>query len=572
MKYKLIGENDYLFSLKEIIAKNRGVPSLNVLINLDSSVENSPYLLDNIEKARDLLIKHLNNMSRIHILQDSDFDGVTSATMLYNYLKEIYDEKLITWNTHKGKEHGIILEEFEGLEFDLLICPDSASSDFKEHKILKEKGIDIIVLDHHIADRESEDAIIVNNQLSKNYPNKSLSAVGIVYKFLQVLDECFNLDKSKDYLDMVAFGLIADCMDTREPETRYYINEGIKNVKNHFLKALIKKQSFSIKRLNITSISFYIVPLVNALFRIGSIEERKDLFRAFTDSKTLVPYKKRGSDIETEILFYEDFARRCSNLKNKQNKERDKYVDILKEQVDKFKTDKHNLLVINSDFIENKNFTGLIANKLAGDYIKPTLILSENKEKGVYTGSGRNFNRSPIESLKKEIEVSKLANYVAGHDNAFGLGIKKENIRKLVNYFNNLDIDLREKVFMVDFIMKEFNITKEIVIEFDSLVDLYGQEFKEPMVAVKDVMAKEVKFNDKMTVMSFVGKNNIKYVKFFPTDKDLELLSNKNSIIEIVGSLSINEFNGNKTYQFVIEDYNVLEYIEETKEELDFDW
>ena len=86
------------------------------------------------------------------------------------------------------------------------------SNDYEKHKELKEKGIDIIVLDHHEAPKISEDAIIVNNQLCE-YPNKSLCGVGIVYKFLQALDEELWQSKADNYLDLVAIGEIGDSMD-----------------------------------------------------------------------------------------------------------------------------------------------------------------------------------------------------------------------------------------------------------------------------------------------------------------------------------------------------------------------
>lgn len=86
--------------------------------------------------------------------------------------------------------------------------PDSSSNDYEEHKTLKEMGYDILVLDHHEADHYSENAVVVNNQLSKDYPNKSLSGVGVVYKFLERFEELYLNGKTfiKNYIDLVALG------------------------------------------------------------------------------------------------------------------------------------------------------------------------------------------------------------------------------------------------------------------------------------------------------------------------------------------------------------------------------
>lgn len=108
----------------------------------------------------------------------------------------------------------------------LVIAPDSSSNEYDIHQSLAEKGIEIIVLDHHHADLVSEYACVVNNQLC-NYPTKSLSGVGIVYKLCQCLDEMLNLEISNNFLDIVAMGLVGDMMDLREFETRYLVSQGL---------------------------------------------------------------------------------------------------------------------------------------------------------------------------------------------------------------------------------------------------------------------------------------------------------------------------------------------------------
>ena len=103
---------------------------------------------------------------------------------------------------------------------DLLIVPDAGSNDYKEHKILSDRGVEVIVLDHHEADKISTDAIIVNNQFH-NYPNKGLSGVGVVYKFCQVLDDTLGVKYADLFLDLVAIGLVGDMMSLLDFETKH---------------------------------------------------------------------------------------------------------------------------------------------------------------------------------------------------------------------------------------------------------------------------------------------------------------------------------------------------------------
>jgi single-stranded-DNA-specific exonuclease len=98
----------------------------------------------------------------------------------------------IYYRIHTGKQHGIILDTIPK-DVKLVIAPDSSSNDYDEHKALYERGVDVLVIDHHEADTISEYACIINNQLC-DYPTKSLSGVGMVYKFCSYLDELCNVD------------------------------------------------------------------------------------------------------------------------------------------------------------------------------------------------------------------------------------------------------------------------------------------------------------------------------------------------------------------------------------------
>ena len=111
---------------------------------------------------------------------------------------------------HEGKQHGLndCLDYINSHDFKLVIVPDAGSNDYEAHSALKEKGIKTIILDHHLADKVSEDAIVINNQLC-DYPNKELSGVGVVYQFCRYIDETVNSSSkyAQNYLDLVALGL-----------------------------------------------------------------------------------------------------------------------------------------------------------------------------------------------------------------------------------------------------------------------------------------------------------------------------------------------------------------------------
>lgn len=125
----------------------------------------------------------------------------------------------------------------------MIIAPDASSNEEELHKRLFEQGIDVLVIDHHEAESVSKYACVINNQLC-NYPNKTLSGAGMVYKFCCYLDELMNCSNADDFLDLTALALVADMMDIRNLETRHLITKGLNHLRNPFFKALAARQSY----------------------------------------------------------------------------------------------------------------------------------------------------------------------------------------------------------------------------------------------------------------------------------------------------------------------------------------
>jgi len=177
---------------------NRGIKfeDIDHYLNVSESDNLSPLLLKNIESAAKLIFNQLSKDDfHIHVQVDSDCDGYTSAALLLNYIHAICPSAMshISYSFHAGKIHGIN-PELVPANTTLVIAPDSSSNDYDIHKALHNKGVEVLVLDHHQAERISEYACIVNNQLC-DYPTKSLSGVGVVYKLCQFIDSLLPADQ-----------------------------------------------------------------------------------------------------------------------------------------------------------------------------------------------------------------------------------------------------------------------------------------------------------------------------------------------------------------------------------------
>ena len=277
MKYRLYenSKNDTSNVLKEVL-KNRGIDNYYEYLNLKSDVVIPYSRLDNIDKTVNLFMKHFENRNKIEILVDSDPDGYCSAAMIYSYIKQLDNSYPVGYILHtRAKSHGLDDDVAVSEDTKLLIIPDAGTNDVIQCKTLNENGIDILILDHHESEEKNPYALIVNNQMSANYTNKSFCGAGVVYKFLQALDsETWN-EFADDYLDLCALANISDVMDMRSFETRYLTDVGLSNITNKCFQALIKSQDYSINdKINIHNIQWYIIPILNGMIRIGSFEDK----------------------------------------------------------------------------------------------------------------------------------------------------------------------------------------------------------------------------------------------------------------------------------------------------------
>ena len=537
-------------------------------------------LLDNIMAGAECLEKHIKNKSRIYLVVDSDIDGFTSSAILYNYLMENFEDINIEYHIPDGKEHGLdtimpLLEHEQ--KYDLIILPDSSSNDYECHKKLNEMGYEILILDHHEAEKYSENAIVINNQLSKNYPNKSLSGVGVVYKFLQLLDERNGFDSADSFLDMVAVGECGDMMDLNTLENRFISDYGFSHLKNEGLRQLIKLQGYSIFGVKIEEITdsfldnasitpinaaFYIAPLVNALIRVGSSKEKELLFQSFIKGKDIVPSTKRGHKGETETIA-EQSARNCYNARNRQNKEKEKALELLDIQISNDCLDDNKILILNADDIDVSNtLTGLCAMGVAAKYKKPVLLGRVNKE-GYLKGSMRGRGESELKDFRSFLLSSGYMDYVEGHNNAAGFAIKESDVSKLYDYANKelANINFNEGFYEADFIVNgNCSYLNEMIFDLWKGKNIYGQNCPEPIIITQNLTIRpdNIKIIGAYKDTVKITFNNTTFMKFKAKEL-IEQLQNYPGgfIATIVGRPSVNSWNGIETPQILIEDIEI---------------
>lgn len=575
MKYQLIKPINPELSTIEQILTNRGIPKEEVYHYLNTTDDDISSPLDLGEKslnaAAQTVIQHIFSKDKTLVICDCDCDGFTSAALLINYLYDLfpsYVETGLKWFVHEDKQHGLedVMDYINSHDFKLVIVPDAGSNDYEYHRQLKERGIDVIVLDHHLADETSPYAIVVNNQLC-DYENKELSGVGVVYQFCRFIDEKMKTSFADEYLDLVALGLTGDMMSLTSIETKHLINKGFEpnNIKNPYIYEMWQKNKFKLGE-HITSIdaAFYIVPMVNAVQRSGTIEEKELLFKSMLkyEAFEVIPSTKRGCKGQTERLV-EQAVRMSTNVKNRQTRAQDASMEYLENRIEKENMmDRKVLLFTLEPGKVDKNIAGLIANKISAKYQRPSCMLT--KVGDVYQGSARGYEMSGVTNFKDICDETGCVNWTAGHQNAFGISI---NADKIEEFLEKTDIALAnmasEPVYYVDYIYNGADVNPQDILAISDLSDLWGKDMDEAMVAVKDIkISKElvVVYRKTSNTLKITLPNKVSLMKFNATDEECEMLENQTGAyiqMDIVGKCHKNEWMGNVSSQIFIEDWEV---------------
>lgn len=508
------------------------------------------------------LITMLEPTSRVALLVDADVDGYTSAAIMYQYLKDIIPQLTIDYYLHDGKQHGFEdkWEEIAEAHYDLIIAPDAATND---QIYIKNFDCPVLVIDHHLSETNEliGNMVVINNQMSPSYKNKNLSGAGMVYQFCRCLDELYEKNFADKYVDLAALGVCGDMMSGLEIENQYIWKKGFSHINNYFFQVLCDKQSYSMGgKINPISVAFYIVPLINAMVRMGTMDEKRRMFMAFIEGHTAVPSGKRGAKGTMEEVAIES-ARECTNAKAHQDKKKKEISEKLEIKIAKYDLLSNKVLFIRLDE-DDEDFpaelNGLICTQLSMKYSRPTIVARLNDE-GYIRGSARGLNKSALTSFKDFLNDSNLFEYTVGHDQAFGCSIRNSDLPAFLAYANDklATYDLGENIYRVDLERNAAeNDIAAICFDLTKYESVWSQNNDYPLIAVTSLFINkdnvQVIGRNKDTLK--FEKNGITYIKFFAKDIIAELQNMNEIAITLVGKPTVNEWMGNQSPQIQIEE------------------
>ena len=561
MKYSLKGSTHEDIVTRIFENRNVAIENKKAFLNPSKESIQNPLIYTNIEKAFKMYRECITNKGKIVVLVDSDADGYCSSAVFINYTRFTIGYSNIEFIMHKNKKHGLtkeIVKEIIDKDPALLVIPDAGSSDYKEHRQLREHGIKVLVIDHHECEKYSEDAVVINNQLVEG-GNKTLSGAGMVLKFLEYVDNKIGANQIEYYYDLVAIALVADSMPMTEPETRYYVLEGLDNIENPFLRVLTQ----NMEEGTFEFIAYKIAPVINSIIRVGTEKDKRDLFDAMICKDRMEIIKLRGQG-EVEMPLANYILKMADRLKSKQTRDIKK---ILEDEQTIIISEHYPISILVHENHDAQALSGLIASRLVDKYNKPAIVVRriETIEDGKvtrvrYDGSGR--STSTFINFKDYLTATNKFTYCEGHQPAFGVSIESKQMQELLSDLLYQSLPSEEGCFIVDKAYTDGRVSAMDIISVDELKNYWCKGFDKPQFYIK---LNNVRSSD-ISTMGATGNtikivhDHISYIKFKCTEEDLNILMKEgNKDIEIIGTFNVNEWAGRTFPQVFIEHFEVKE-------------
>lgn len=550
-KWKLIKPTEYISD--ELTSKLKLTPIVKKILESksiideqaiesiisDTDINHDSLQLSDMTKTIERIKRAIANDEKILVYGDYDADGVTSTTILVTTLQLLGAQ--VGWHIPNRFTEGYGPNELafrnahdEGIT--LIITVDNGIQGHNEIKMVQDLGVDVIVTDHHEIGSTLPEAYAIVHPMhqSFNYPFQQLCGAGVAYKLAQAL-----IENVPDYFKaLVAIGTIADLVSLTD-ENRSLVKQGLKVLNDQCptsVKALLKEAGYN-DNIDEETIGFIIGPRLNAVGRLDDASLACELLM---------------TDDEEEAAF---LAEQVEHF----NRERKDIVATITEEamaMAEMKVKNGDLFLLLAKENWHEGVLGIVASKIVETFALPTLILNIDREQNHAKGSARSIDQvSMFEILSAHQEL--IAKF-GGHHMAAGMTMDIENIESLAEGLNKWMKELSETTSLdpvkpVDVLLTENDITIKNIRDMNRLRP-FGTDFSRPIFEMDDLSVSSVKAigQQKNHLKLTLGESNI--AALFWQNGHLEPELQDEQPINILGSVQINEWNGNQSPQLIIQD------------------
>ena len=549
------------FNLSNIIASivaNRNIDDKNLDYFLNPTLKNNlpdPSTLKNMDSSIKILLESIFRNNTLGILGDYDVDGATSTAILFKYFEFIGVNAEIYIPDRIKDGYGISknsIDHFFRKKVNLLVSLDCGTNDAEFIAYAREKGIEIIVIDHHEVKSLGSPLSIINPKLKGDTSNlNNLCTAGLVFLFVIGLNrelrkknffknkEQINL---KELLDIVAVGTICDLVPLHN-ENRLLVKKGLEkiNLKPNIGLSVLKNKLELENKIKSTDIAYYIGPCINAAGRIG------DPFLGFN---LLVKNNKKDLEVIAEKLI-------------NSNNERKTLENISYNQA---KMSLKNLTNMKFIFLPSKTWhpgiIGIIASRLVQEYKVPAFVMNIDENK--VTGSVRSIKNIDISKILAKLVDEGFLESGGGHAMAGGFKLKEEKLSSLQNYLKEnsyVFFKSENSTINIDLEAKISDLNLEMINSMEQL-EPFGMGYPEPKILIKKVSSVYSKIIGKnKTHLSCTLEDIYGYrinAMIFNFENSILRVIEEKREFDVIGKVSLNVWENKKTPQFFIEDLRII--------------
>ena len=499
-----------------------------------------PYLLHDMDKAVARIRQAIEDYEQILVYGDYDADGMTAASIMKETLEQMGAEVAVylpnRFTDGYGPNASVYKYFIEQQGISLIITVDNGVAGHEAIDLAQSMGVDVIVTDHHAMPEVLPDAyaIIHPEHPDADYPFKHLAGCGVAFKLACALLEELPLD----FLDLVAIGTIADMVSLTD-ENRILVKYGLgvlRQTQRIGLQEMLKLATIAPQDVNEETVGFQIAPRLNALGRLDDPNPAVELLTGFDDEEAL----------EIALMI------------QAKNEERKEIVQAIYDEA-KAMVDPSLPVQILAKEGWNPGVLGIVAGRLLEELHQPIIVLTIDQGKA--KGSARSPESVHIfEALDPHRDL-----FIAfgGHAGAAGMTLEVDNLPLLTeifsDYINEKNIDLTAKsTLFVDEELDLEELTLDTLKSFDRLAP-FGMDHKKPVFYIRDFQVKSSRTmgagNSHLKLKIQKGNARFDVVAFGQGHLELEFSQAKN--LELVVSLSINQWNGQTTLQLMVVDARV---------------
>jgi single-stranded-DNA-specific exonuclease len=509
-----------------------------------------PFLLDGMRAAVERIRRALERREKIRIYGDYDADGVSSTALLIAVLNQL-GASFDYYIPHRVNEgYGLHVEALDHAHkhgITLLITVDTGISAVEEVAYASSLGIDTIVTDHHEPPEILPDAYVLINPKKPGcpYPFKSLAGVGVAFKLAHAL-----LGRLPEELaEITAIGTVADLMPLLD-ENRSLVRLGLKGMQASRypgIRALLGLSGAEGKEVTASHIAFGLAPRINAS---GRLEHADDAVTLLTTT----------SEQEAEQLAY--------GL-DQLNRERQRIVEeVVKEaleQVEQAAAQQRKLFVLfGHDW--NVGVIGIVASKVLERYYRPTIVLSIDTETGMAKGSARSI--PGFDMYAALTQCSEWLDHYGGHQAAAGMSLHSENISAFAAEMERLAEAWLSEEQLVPVIQAdvECGSISEVTLEAISKLDVlapFGHSNPAPKFVFSGLKVNELRTMGrdqqhlKLTLSDGTSRGSGSLEALLFHRGSLSGWISPTANVDVLGELSINEWNGTRRAQLVVQDIRI---------------